>query len=68
MSFFLVRLLQNFTSFTHLPELRPPEFEIPKAWKEASGRKGIDNFFPKLTLTMYSGGGLWIKAEEAEAV
>ncbi|KAF5393251.1 hypothetical protein D9757_000767 [Collybiopsis confluens] len=64
MSFFLIRLLQNFSSFTHLPELRPPRFEIPKEWKGAPGRKGIDNFFPKMTLTMYAGGGLWIIARE----
>ncbi|KAF8829968.1 hypothetical protein HHX47_DHR2000231 [Lentinula edodes] len=66
MSFFLVRLIQNFTSFTHLPELCPPEFQVPSEWKSFSGRKGIDKFFPKMTLTMYSGGGLWIKAQEAE--
>ncbi|KIK67201.1 hypothetical protein GYMLUDRAFT_37268 [Collybiopsis luxurians FD-317 M1] len=68
MSFFLVRLLQKFNSFTHIPELRPSEFEIPKEWKSAPGRKGIDSFFPKMTLTMYAGVGLWIKAEEAEAI
>ncbi|KAJ3806004.1 cytochrome P450 monooxygenase pc-1 [Lentinula lateritia] len=66
MSFFLVRLIQNFTSFTHFPELCPPEFQVPSEWKSFSGRKGIDKFFPKMTLTMYSGGGLWIKAQEAE--
>ncbi|KAJ4486551.1 cytochrome P450 [Lentinula edodes] len=66
MSFFLVRLIQNFTSFTHFPELCPPEFQVPSEWKSFPGRKGIDKFFPKLTLTMYSGGGLWIKAQEAE--
>ncbi|KAJ3889160.1 cytochrome P450 monooxygenase pc-1 [Lentinula edodes] len=74
MSFFLVRLIQNFTSFTHFPELCPPEFQYnsypilsyPSEWKSFPGRKGIDKFFPKLTLTMYSGGGLWIKAQEAE--
>ncbi|KAH7868885.1 cytochrome P450 monooxygenase pc-1 [Lentinula edodes] len=66
MSFFLVRLIQNFTSFTHFPELCLPEFQVPSEWKSFSGRKGIDKFFPKMTLTMYSGGGLWIKAQEAE--
>lgn len=55
MSFLLVRLLQGFSSFTHYPELREPKYAIPKEWKNASGRKGIDNFFPKLTITMYSG-------------
>lgn len=62
MSFILVRLLQKFSSFEHYPELRAPEFATPKEWKNAPGRKGIDNFFPKMTLTMYSGvsiGFLW---------
>ncbi|KAE9407488.1 cytochrome P450 [Gymnopus androsaceus JB14] len=66
MSFILIRLLQNFSSFTHYPELRAPEFSIPEEWKAARGRKGMDSFFPKMTITMYSGGGLWIKAREAE--
>ncbi|KAJ3824548.1 cytochrome P450 monooxygenase pc-1 [Lentinula raphanica] len=66
MSFILVRLIQNFTSFTHFPELCPPEFQVPPEWKSEPGRKGIDKFFPKMTLTMYSGGGLWVKAEEAD--
>ncbi|KAJ3800615.1 cytochrome P450 monooxygenase pc-1 [Lentinula aff. detonsa] len=66
MSFILVRLIQNFTSFTHYPELCPSEFQVPPEWKSAPGRKGTDKFFPKMTLTMYSGGGLWIKAQEAD--
>ncbi|KAK1231185.1 hypothetical protein PQX77_005711 [Marasmius sp. AFHP31] len=65
MSLMLIRLLQNFRSFTFLPECAPPEFQTPREWEGLPGRKGIDKFFPKTTLTMYSGGGLWIKAEEA---
>lgn len=66
MSFMLVRLLQTFSSFSLDPDACPPEFRPPAEWKTAGGRKAIDNFFPKMSLTMYSGGGLWIRAEEAE--
>ncbi|KAK7049282.1 hypothetical protein VNI00_005883 [Paramarasmius palmivorus] len=66
MSFILIRLMQNFESFSLEPDATPSEFRTPPEWKTAPGRQAIDNFFPKLTLTMYSGGGLWITAKEAE--
>ncbi|KAL0580998.1 hypothetical protein V5O48_000992 [Marasmius crinis-equi] len=66
MSLMLIRLLQNFKSFTFLPECAPSEFQTPQEWEGLPGRKGIDKFFPKMTITMYTGGGLWIRAEEAE--
>ncbi|KAI3611978.1 cytochrome p450 monooxygenase pc-3 [Moniliophthora roreri] len=68
MSFMLIRLLQNFKSFSLEQSVVPPEFQPAPEWKNASGRKGIDKFFPKMALTMFSGGGLWIKAEEAEVI
>ncbi|EEB86912.1 hypothetical protein MPER_15970, partial [Moniliophthora perniciosa FA553] len=45
-----------------------PEFQPPPEWKSAPGRKGIDKFFPKMALTMFSGCGLWIKAEGTEVI
>lgn len=66
MSFMLVRLMQNFVSFSLDLDACPPEFRAPNEWKTAQGRKAIDTFFPKMNLTMYTGGGLWIKAKEAE--
>uniref|UniRef100_A0A0W0FZY7 SET domain-containing protein n=1 Tax=Moniliophthora roreri TaxID=221103 RepID=A0A0W0FZY7_MONRR len=66
MSFMLIRLMQNFESFTFEPTAVPPEFHTPPEWEQNFGRQAMDKFFPKLALTMYSGGGLWIRAKEAE--
>ncbi|ESK94736.1 cytochrome p450 monooxygenase pc-1 [Moniliophthora roreri MCA 2997] len=66
MSFMLIRLMQNFEEFKFEPSAAPPEYHTPPEWKNASGRQAVDKFLPKLTLTMYSGGGLWIRAKEVE--
>ncbi|KAG7088514.1 hypothetical protein E1B28_012498 [Marasmius oreades] len=66
MSLMLIRLLQHFQSFTFLPDCVTPEFQTPAEWGGLPGRKGIDKFFPKMTLTMFTGGGLWIKAQESD--
>lgn len=64
----LIRLLQNFSSFSLDTASCPPEFRPPAEWKTEGGRKGVDQFFPKVGLTMYSAGGLWIRAVEAVEV
>ncbi|KAK7046125.1 hypothetical protein VNI00_007128 [Paramarasmius palmivorus] len=66
MSFMLIKLLQNFKLFTLEQNVADPEFHPPPEWRNAPGRKGQDKFFPKMALTMFSGGGLWIRAEEAD--
>ena len=53
----LIRLLQNFRSFTFLPECAPREFRTPVEWEGLPGRKGVDKFYPKRNLTMHSGVG-----------
>ncbi|KAJ7644067.1 cytochrome P450 [Roridomyces roridus] len=68
MSFILIRLLQSFSSFTLDTEAFPPEARPPPEWKEFEGRKGEDQFRPKMHLTMYSEGGMWLKMTEAENV
>jgi len=69
MSFMLVRLLQNFSSVELDLHAAPPEATPPAAWKDSPGRKGIEKLFPKMHLTMYAKGGLWIKmCESSEAV
>ncbi|GBE84577.1 cytochrome P450 monooxygenase pc-3 [Sparassis latifolia] len=65
MSFFLIRLLQNFSSITLDPDSHEPGTLPPKEWAGARGRKGIERFWPKVHLTMYSYGGLWVKMTEA---
>jgi hypothetical protein len=51
-SFFLIRLLQQFTNLKHVPEAQPPSSLPPPEWKLASGTKGTDDFRIKSYLTM----------------
>lgn len=53
MSFFLVRLLQNFSSISLAPNAQPPNSLPPPEWAGAEGRKGIEKIFPKSHLTIY---------------
>ncbi|KAI0637985.1 cytochrome P450 monooxygenase pc-3 [Trametes polyzona] len=66
MSFFMIRLLQNFSSFSLDLSAQPPESLPPAEWKDAPGRKGKEQIFPKLHFTLYVLGGLWVKMEEAD--
>ncbi|KAJ7134537.1 cytochrome P450 monooxygenase pc-2 [Mycena epipterygia] len=69
MSFILIRLLQNFSSFSLDLDAFRPEARPPAEWAElAEGRKALDRFRPKMHLTMYSEGGMWLKMQEAENV
>ncbi|KAF9025789.1 cytochrome P450 monooxygenase pc-3 [Hymenopellis radicata] len=65
-SFMLVRLLQNFSSFSLVEEAFPPSARPPKEWAVCPGRKGIEKFWPKVNLTLYSAGGMWIKGTDVE--
>ncbi|KXN91429.1 Cytochrome P450 52E1 [Leucoagaricus sp. SymC.cos] len=65
MSFMLVRLMQNFTSITLDLGSFPPGTLPPDEWKLAPGRKGIEKVWPKMTLTLYLAGGLWVRMQEA---
>ncbi|KAI0353453.1 cytochrome P450 monooxygenase pc-3 [Trametes cingulata] len=68
MSFFIIRLLQNFSSVSLDLTAQPPESLPPPEWKDAPGRKGKEQIFPKSHFTLYVLGGLWVKMEEAEPV
>jgi hypothetical protein len=69
MSFVLVRLLQQFSSFSLDEEALTPELRVPKEWAEAgkSSRKAVERFRPNTILTMSSKGGIWIKPTLADA-
>jgi hypothetical protein len=54
MSFFLIRLLQKFSTIRLDPGSQPPDTLPPSEWKTAAGRKGIEKMWPKSGLTMYS--------------
>ncbi|KIK94934.1 hypothetical protein PAXRUDRAFT_11751 [Paxillus rubicundulus Ve08.2h10] len=63
-SFMLIRLLQHFTSVSLSPEAQAPGTLPPAAWAAADGRKAREKFFPKMHLTMYAHGGLWVRMTE----
>ncbi|KAH9476510.1 Cytochrome P450 monooxygenase 75 [Psilocybe cubensis] len=68
MSFIIVRLLQNFSSVELDPDSAPADAHPPKEWAQASGRKSIEKLFPKMHLTMYTNGGLWVKMTESDNI
>ncbi|KAH6889005.1 cytochrome P450 monooxygenase pc-1 [Coprinopsis sp. MPI-PUGE-AT-0042] len=69
MSFVLVRLLQQFSSFSLDEEALTPELRVPKEWAETgkNSRKAKERFRPHTVLTMSSKGGIWLKAALADA-
>ncbi|TFK72654.1 cytochrome P450 [Pluteus cervinus] len=66
MSFMLIRLLQNFSSFSLDLGAWEPEMRPPADWAGQPGRKGTEKMRPRMHLTMYSSGGMWIRMTEAE--
>ncbi|KAG6874015.1 hypothetical protein C0995_007972 [Termitomyces sp. Mi166 len=61
-SFFLIRLLQNFSQITMAPEAQPPESLPPTSWAGSPGTKG-DELRLKTYLTMSIFGGCWMPLE-----
>ncbi|KAF8164780.1 cytochrome P450 [Crassisporium funariophilum] len=60
-TFFLVRLLQQFTGF----KLEKSEnIQPPADWAKCSGLKGTDKVVPAMHLTLYVKGGMWVRMEE----
>lgn len=68
MSFVLVRLLQQFSSFSLDEEALTPEMRVPKEWAETgkNSRKAKERFRPHTVLTMSSKGGIWIRPTLAD--
>ncbi|KAJ7475136.1 cytochrome P450 [Mycena galericulata] len=58
-SFFLVRLLQNFTEFSLAPDAQPESSKPPASWKDCEGTKAKEKIMLGMHLTMYAKGGLW---------
>lgn len=61
-SFFLVRLLQQFSSVSLASDVQTLP---PAEWAKCSGRKAIEKVIIKSHLTIYAHDGLWIRMEEA---
>ncbi|KAI0356452.1 cytochrome P450 monooxygenase pc-3 [Trametes cingulata] len=66
MSFFLIRLAQNFSHMELDLSAQPPDARPPPEWASAEGQKGKEKIIPKCHLTLYVHGGLWVKMTEAE--
>ncbi|KAG7440388.1 cytochrome P450 monooxygenase pc-3 [Guyanagaster necrorhizus] len=68
-SYYLIRLLQTFSSFSLAMDAQPAEGIPPKSWTKTPGTtKGRDKIMFGLHLTMYAKGGLWVRMEEAHDV
>ena len=52
-SFFLVRLLQNFSDVQLDFSAQPPESRPPQEWIGAEGQKGVEKIIPRCLLTLY---------------
>jgi cytochrome P450 len=66
MSFMLIRLLQQFQTIMLAPDAQAPDTLPPPIWAKAEGRKATEKVFPKMHLTMYVHGGLWVRMTEAD--
>ncbi|KAJ7179786.1 cytochrome P450 monooxygenase pc-1 [Mycena filopes] len=64
-SFMLIRLLQNFTSAALDVDACPPHARVPPEWRNGYGRMAVEQFRPRLHLTLSSEGGLWVKMTES---
>ncbi|KAF9000997.1 cytochrome P450 [Cyathus striatus] len=64
-SFFLIRLLQQYSSFSLARDAQPIDSLPPKEWAGAHGPGGSEKIHPQAHLTMYSKGGLWVCMQEA---
>ncbi|TBU49015.1 cytochrome P450 [Dichomitus squalens] len=66
MSFFLIRLLQHFSHMELDLDAQPPEARPPPEWANDEGHRGKEKISPKVHLTLYVQGGLWVKMTEAD--
>jgi cytochrome P450 len=60
-SYFLVRLLQQFDTFTLVPELQPEGSLPPSEWRNGTGRQKFERVWPAAAMTLYVKGGMWIR-------
>ncbi|KAJ7022794.1 cytochrome P450 [Mycena alexandri] len=64
-SFMLIRLLQSFSSTALDVDAGPPDTRVPPEWRKGHGRMAVEQFRPRLHLTMSSEGGLWVRMTES---
>lgn len=64
-SYFLVRLMQNFCTFTLAPDVQPPSSLPPAEWKAGRGRMAFERVRPEAAMTLFVKGGLWVRLGRA---
>jgi len=62
-SYFLVRLLQKYDTFTLAPEAQHPDSVPPAEWREEGkrGRQTLEKCWPAAAMTLFVKGGLWVR-------
>jgi hypothetical protein len=53
MTFFVVRLLQQFDRFELASECQPEGSVPPKVWQERAGRQRVEKIWPAAALTLF---------------
>ncbi|KAK7443501.1 hypothetical protein VKT23_015674 [Stygiomarasmius scandens] len=66
-SYFLVRLLQEYDTFTLAPEAQPEGSLPPSEWKTRKGRQAVEQIWPAAALTLFVKGGLWVRFGKASS-
>uniref|UniRef100_A0A0W0ETJ6 Putative cytochrome P450 monooxygenase CYP63 n=1 Tax=Moniliophthora roreri TaxID=221103 RepID=A0A0W0ETJ6_MONRR len=64
-SYFLVKLLQRYDSFTLATEVQPTGSLPPSEWQERRGRQREEKIWPASALTLFVKGGLWVRFHKA---
>ncbi|CAE6461314.1 unnamed protein product [Rhizoctonia solani] len=57
----IVEMVRGFR-WTLAPDIQP--VKVPKGWRDQPGRKGVEQCWPKSSLTLYSDGGLFVNMEQ----
>lgn len=65
-SYFLVKLLQQFESFSLAPDAQPSGSLPPEEWKHRKGRQSEEKIWPGSALTLFVKGGLWVRFHKAQ--
>ncbi|KAF8747683.1 cytochrome P450, partial [Rhizoctonia solani] len=61
-SFVLVRVLQRFDTLQLAMDAAPAGSIPPSQWQGQSGRASVEKVWPKNAVTLYSKGGMWVRA------
>ncbi|KAF8556689.1 cytochrome P450 monooxygenase CYP63 [Imleria badia] len=64
-SFFLVRLMQQFDTFTLATDAQPQSSLPPPEWKCGRGRQAVEMIRPDAAMTLFVKSGLWVRLRKA---